>query len=101
MNKEEIKDKLLRAVQDCAYASDIKWLAIFGSYVSGEAKESSDVDVLIDFTENAHVGFFKYVRIRRALSEMLGLEVDMVTPQALSKYIKDAVLQQAETVYER
>ncbi len=101
MNKEEIKDKLRKAVKECAYVSDIKWLAIFGSYVSGEAKESSDVDVLIDFTEDAHVGFFKYVRIRRALCEMLGLEVDMVTPQALSKYIKDAVLQQAETVYER
>ncbi len=101
MNKEEIKDRLLKAVKDCAYVSDIRRLAIFGSYVSGEAKESSDVDVLIDFAENAHVGFFKYVRIRRALSEMLGLEVDLVTPQALSKYIKEAVLQQAETVYER
>ena len=101
MNKEEIKDKLLKAVKDCVYINDIKWLAIFGSYVSGEAKENSDVDVLIDFTEAAHVGFFKYVRIRRALSEILGLEVDMVTPQALSKYIKDAVLQQAETIYER
>ena len=101
MTKEEIKDKLLRAVKACAYVSDIKWLAIFGSHVSGEAKETSDVDVLIDFTEDAHVGFFKYVRIRRALSEMLGLEVDLVTPQALSKYIKDDILQQAETVYER
>ena len=101
MNKEEIKDKLLKAVKNCDYTGDIKWLAIFGSYVSGEAKESSDVDVLIDFVEDAHVGFFKYVRIRRSLSEMLGLEVDMVTPQALSKYIKDAILQQAETVYER
>ncbi|OHB77061.1 MAG: hypothetical protein A2Z25_15910 [Planctomycetes bacterium RBG_16_55_9] len=101
MNKEEIKDKLLKAVKECAYISDIKWLAIFGSYVSGEAKENSDVDVLIDFTEDAHVVFFKYVRIRRGLSEMLGLEVDRVTPQALSKYIKDAILQQAETIYER
>ena len=101
MNKEEIKDKLLNAVKECTYISDIKWLAIFGSYVSGEANENSDVDVLIDFTEGAPVGFFKYVRIRRVLSEMLGIEVDMVTPQALSKYIKDAILQQAETVYER
>ncbi len=101
MNKEEIKDRLLRGVKDCPYINEIKRLAIFGSYVSGEARENSDVDVLIDFTEDAHVGFFKYVRIRRALSEMLGLEVDMVTPQALSKYIKDAILQQAETIYER
>ncbi len=101
MNKEEIKNKLLKAVKNCDYFSDIKWLAIFGSYVTGEAKTASDVDVLIDFTEDAHVGFFKYVRIRRSLSEMLGLEVDLVTPQALSKYIKQQVLQEAETVYER
>ena len=101
MNKEEVKDKLLKGLKECAHIGDIKWLAIFGSYVSGETKENSDVDVLIDFTEDAHVGFFKYVRIRRGLSEMLGLEVDMVTPQALSKHIKEAVLQQAETVYER
>ncbi|MEJ2705351.1 MAG: nucleotidyltransferase family protein [Sedimentisphaerales bacterium] len=100
MNKEEIKDRLLKAVKDCPYVNDIKRLAIFRSYVSGGAKESSDVDVLIDFTEDAHIGFFKYVRIRRSLSEMLGLEVDLVTPQALSKYIKNTVLQQAETVYE-
>lgn len=101
MNKEEIKNKLLNAVKNCGYTRDIKWLAIFGSCVTGQAKETSDVDVLIDFTEDAHVGFFKYVRIRRSLSEMLGLEVDMVTPQALSKYIKHQILQQAETVYER
>ena len=88
-------------MKDCPYISEIKRLAIFGSYVNSEAKESSDVDVLIDFNEDAHVGFFKYVRIRRGLSEVLGLDVDMATPQALSKYIKDAILQQAETIYER
>ena len=101
MNKEELKNKLLNAIKNCGYFGDIKWLAIFGSYVTGEANQTSDVDVLIDFTEEAHVGFFKYVRIRRSLSEILGLQVDMVTPQALSKYIKQQVLQEAETVYER
>jgi predicted nucleotidyltransferase len=101
MKKDELKSTLARAVKQSEYRPDIKWLAIFGSYVTGEAKETSDVDVLIDFTEDAHVGFFKYVRIRRSLSDVLGLQVDMVTPQALSKYIKQQVLEQAETVYER
>jgi predicted nucleotidyltransferase len=100
MNKDELKRRLAGVVKESEYRPDIKWLAIFGSYVTGEAKETSDVDVLIDFTDDAHVGFFKYVRIRRNLSEMLGLEVDMVTPQALSKYIKQQILEQAETVYE-
>ena len=101
MNKDEIKNRLAKAVEESEYRPDIKSLSIFGSYVTGEAKEKSDVDVLIDFTENSHVGFFEYVRIRRKLSEVLGCEVDMVTVQGLSKYIKNQVLRQAETVYER
>ena len=98
MNKDEIKNRLAKAVKESEYRPDIKSLSIFGSYVTGEAKERSDVDVLIDFTENSHVGFFEYVRIRRKLSEVLGCEVDMVTVQGLSKYIKNQVLRQADAV---
>lgn len=47
MTKQEIKDKLLEAVKKDEHFSDIKSLALFGSYVTGQAKEDSDVDVLI------------------------------------------------------
>ena len=101
MEKQEIKKRLLEAVKSDSHLDDIKSVAVFGSYVNGQAKEDSDVDVLVQFTEDAHIGFFEYVRIQRNLSQALGLKVDLVTREALSKYIKDQVLQEAEVVYER
>jgi len=96
MTKQEIKDKLLEAVKKDEHFSDIKSVAIFGSYVNGQPSRDSDIDVLVRFAEDAHIGFFGYVQIQRNLSQALGLKVD-----ALSKYIREQVLQEAEIVYER
>ena len=76
-------------------------MALFGSYVRGQSTPTSDVDVLVQFREDAGIGFFEYARIRRDLSSALGRNVDLVTPEALSPYIKPQVLSEAEVVYER
>jgi predicted nucleotidyltransferase len=101
MDKRQIREKLLEAVKNDPHRNDIKQVAIFGSYVNGRATQASDIDVLVQFTEDAHIGFFEYVRIQRNLGDALGLKVDLVTPEALSKYIKPQVLQEAEVVYKR
>jgi hypothetical protein len=101
MTKQEIKDKLLEAVKKDEHFSDIKSLALFGSYVTGQAKEDSDVDVLIEFMPKARVGFFKLAQIQRNLRGFLGRNVDLLTLEAISKYFRDEVLQQAEPVYEK
>ncbi len=101
MTKQEIKDKLLEAVKKDEHFSDIKSLALFGSYVTGQAKEDSDVDVLIEFMPKARVVFFKLAQIQRNLRGFLGRNVDLLTLEAISKYVRDEVLQQAEPVYEK
>jgi len=101
MDKQEIKKRLLETLKKDEHFADIKSVAIFGSYVNDTPAKGSDVDVLVQFTEDAIIGFFEYVRIQRHLSEALGIKVDMVTPEALSKYIKPQILQEAEVVYER
>ena len=101
MTKQEIKDKLLEAVKKDVHFSDIKSVSIFGSYVNGQPSQDSDIDVLVRFAEEAHIGFFGYAQIQRNLSHALGLRVDLVTREALSKYIREQVLQEAEIVYER
>lgn len=100
MTKEEIKNKLSEAVKGGPHLKDIKYVAIFGSYVNGTPRENSDVDVLIDFYPEAVVGLFKYVDIQNGLSEVTGKKVDLLTPQALSKYFRDQVLKEAEIIYE-
>ncbi|MBN2019961.1 MAG: nucleotidyltransferase family protein [Sedimentisphaerales bacterium] len=101
MDKQQLKKKLSEVICASSFVKDIKSVSLFGSRATGESGAQSDVDILIDFYPNAVVGFFKYMEIRRNLSEALGCPVDMVTPQALSKYIRDDVLKQAEVVYEK
>jgi predicted nucleotidyltransferase len=101
MTRQEIKSRLLNAIEQTPYLKDIKSAAIFGSYVNGTPAEGSDIDVLVEFTDDAHIGFFEYARIQRNLSEALGIKVDLVTPEALSKFIKRQVLQEAVNVYKR
>jgi len=101
MDKQEIKRRLLEAVKKDEHAGDIKSVAIFGSYVNGTESEDSDVDVLIDFEPSAVIGFFALSDIKENFESFLKKPVDLVTPQAISKYFRDEVLAQAEYVYEK
>ena len=100
MTKQEIKERLLSAVKNDPNSADIKYVALFGSYVNGTPREDSDIDVLIDFYPQSIVGLFKYIDIQENLSKALGEKVDLLTPQAISKYFRNKVLQEAEVVYE-
>ncbi len=100
MTKQEIKKRLLTAVKNDPNSADIKYVALFGSYVNGTPREDSDIDVLIDFYPQSIVGLFKYIDIQENLSKAIGKKVDLLTPQAISKYFKNQVLQEAEVVYE-
>lgn len=100
MTKQEIKERLSAAVKNDPNFADIKYVALFGSYVNGTPREDSDIDVLIDFHPQAVVGFFKYIDIQDNLSNALGKSVDLMTPQAISKHFKEQVLNEAEFVYE-
>jgi predicted nucleotidyltransferase len=68
-------------------------LAVFGSVARGEATDSSDVDLLVEFSRP--VGLFHFSRVRRRLSEMLGAPVDLVTLKALREEMKDQILREA------
>jgi len=101
MDKKEIKKRLLEAVKKDEHLADIKSVAIFGSYVNGTATADSDVDVLIDFEPTAVIGFFALSDIKDNFELFLQRSVDLLTPQAISKYFRDEVLEQAEYVYEK
>jgi predicted nucleotidyltransferase len=101
MNKDEIQEKLVEAIKTNPHRDEICKVSLFGSYAYGTPKEDSDVDVLIEFEPDAPIGLFEFVRIRRAFSEFIGKKVDLLTPEALSKYFRDEVLASAKTIYEK
>ena len=101
MDKEKIKKILLEAVKNSPHFESIKSVAIFGSYVNGKPEADSDIDVLIDFEPAAVIGFFALSDIKNNFESFLKKTVDLLTPAAISKYFRDEVINQAETVYEK
>lgn len=101
MSKQAIKAKIKKAIIKNPHLQDIQKVSLFGSYLSGNPKKDSDVDLLIEFTPNAKVGLFKFVQIKNDLEDQINKSIDLLTPEQLSEYFRDEVLSQAETIYER
>jgi predicted nucleotidyltransferase len=47
----------------------VKEIGIFGSVVRGEEKETSDVDILVEFDEP--IGFFKFLELEALIQKVL------------------------------
>jgi hypothetical protein len=67
-------------------------LSVFGSVARDEASADSDVDVLVEFDPEAVVGLFEFVRLQRYLTQLLGRQVDLATPDALHKALRASIL---------
>ena len=81
-------------------AHHIQRLAIFGSAVRHDFNEYSDIDILVEFEPNHFPGFFTIARMERELSSLLGgRKVDLRTPNDLSRYFRQQILEEAEVQY--
>lgn len=94
MNKEQVIT-ILRKNSDSLRVFHVKALYLFGSVVRGDAKQTSDVDLLVEFEHEAHIGLFEFSHLQRMLSEMLGCEVDLATPEALHKSMRGRIMEEA------
>jgi hypothetical protein len=66
---------------------------VFGSVVHGNDTESSDLDILIDPTSETTL--FDIGAIRQELLQLLGVPVDVLTPNALPEKFRLNVLNEA------
>lgn len=101
MSKEEIKQAIREAIENDPNKEDIFKVALFGSHTYGTPRHDSDVDVLIEFRPGSRIGFFRFFDTRENFEKYVGKKIDLLTPQALSKYFRNEVLERAETIYEK
>jgi uncharacterized protein len=94
VNKSEVIEKLT-IFQDEHKSFSVKGLYLFGSYAREEAKEESDLDILVEFEPDASIGLFEFARLRRRLSELVGRDVDLVTRDAIRPEMRDEILREA------
>jgi len=64
----------------------VKEIQIFGSYVRGDQKERSDIDLIVDFEDIPDL--LQFIGLERRLEEILGVKVDLLTQESLSPYIR-------------
>jgi len=74
----------------------VKNLEVFGSYIRGEQKKGSDLDILVEFHRT--IDLFKYIELENFLSKKLGVKVDLVMKDTLKPRIKDSILKEAVPV---
>jgi hypothetical protein len=67
---------------------------VFGSVLHGQDTECSDLDLLIDPTPETTL--LDIGAIRHEVAQLLGVAVDVVTPDALPAHFRSQVLAQAQ-----
>jgi predicted nucleotidyltransferase len=75
----------------------VKAVGLFGSFVRGEARADSDVDLLVEF-DAAKKNYDNFIDVCFLLEELLGRKVELVTKESLSPYIGPYILKEVEYV---
>ncbi len=94
--KREVLERL-RAHREGFTELAVCRLGLFGSFVRGEQREESDVDVLVEF-EPGRKSFDSFMRPAFLLEELLQRRVELVTTDGLSPHLGPHILSEVEDV---
>jgi hypothetical protein len=87
---KQIIQKLRRHLPELRRRYKVNYLGVFGSYVHGEQRKRSDLDILVEFDEAPSL--FGFIDLQDDLSGLLGLKVDLVMKSALKPTIGRYIL---------
>ena len=79
--------------------NDVEKAGLFGSYARGDAREDSDIDILVEFDPDHIPGLIRLAKMENELSSIIGCKADIRTAEDLSRYFRQAVLESAEVKY--
>ena len=93
---EEIKEILRNQKPFLTEKYGVKEIGVFGSYVKGEQKDESDLDILVEF--GRPVGFFEFLDLEEYLGNLIGIKVEIVTRKALKPKIGEHIFREVVTI---
>ena len=100
MNKTAEFRLPLEAIRAYCKQRPIKRLSLFGSALRDDFSSESDIDLLVEYAPEADISGYDILRQQKEFSELIGRPVDLGTPQSLSPYIRDEVIDSAEPIYD-
>lgn len=83
---EEIKKKAVPILKEAGVTHS----ALFGSYVRGEEKKDSDIDMLVELPKS--VTLFGFIGLKLKLEHALGKKIDLVDYKAIKPRLKPYIL---------
>jgi len=92
MKLEEIKVKIIPVLR----RYDVRKAAIFGSFVKGEERKDSDIDILVEF--KGEKSLLDLAGLKIELQEILKRKVDVLTYNSLHPLLKDKILQEQKVI---
>jgi hypothetical protein len=93
INKEKILAILKRELPELKRQFHVCRIALFGSYIRGEQRKGSDIDILVEFDEP--VDFIQFMNLEFHLKKLLRRKVDLITPDALKPITRPNILKEA------
>ena len=92
----EISNILAKHLPELKKEYHVESLEIFGSRLKGDNRPESDMDILVSFSSTPSL--LEFVRLKNHLSEILGLEVDLVMRDALKPHIGRKIIDEAVSI---
>jgi predicted nucleotidyltransferase len=74
---------------------------IFGSFSRNEEKETSDIDLLVQFSKNQKITLFYYLKLKNKLEELTGKKVDLIEEGQLKIFARAGFEKDKILIYER
>ena len=93
-NIDEAKAVLREHKAEVVEKYRVSELGIFGSFVRGEQKKRSDIDILVEFNEKDIPGLLKLCEMERYLQRLLKKKVDLVIKSGIRPELKRGILKE-------
>jgi len=90
----------IRSINRVFRENPVKRAFLFGSIARGQADQDSDVDILVELDYSKHIGI-RFIKIKNQLEEILNKKVDLVSENAISKFILPYINRDKHLIYER
>lgn len=81
--------------------NDVVFLAIFGSFVKGEQKKGSDLDIAIKYAEGVRKSLFDLVDLKNSLEALFNRKVDVGEFDTINPHIIENVEREMKIIYEK
>ena len=95
-----LDDTKIKSIKNYFKTQPVLKAYLFGSYVRGMADKKSDIDILVDLDYSQKTGL-KFIQMKLDLEKLLNNQVDLVSTNGLSKYIKPLVDVEKRLIYEK